>query len=59
MGIQLAVHDANSYVRRDTIEFYIGTPSPIYSENFNDGIGQWITSEIGGLQIILPMVLSP
>ena len=49
MGIVLAVHDASSYHRRDTIEFYIGTPSLIYSENFNNGIGQWITSGDWGL----------
>jgi len=49
VGIVLAVHDASSYHRRDTIEFYIGTPSLIYSENFNDGIGQWITSGDWGL----------
>ena len=49
VGIELAVHDANSYVRYDTIEFYIGTPSLIYSENFNDGIGQWITNGDWGL----------
>ena len=49
VGIAIAVYDANSYVRNDTIEFYVGTPSIIYSENFNDGIGQWVTSGDWGL----------
>ena len=40
-SLKITMHDNVSYIRQDTIEFSIGTPSLIYSEDFNQGLGQW------------------
>ena len=48
-AIKIISHDNNSYHRKDTIEFSIGNPSLIYSENFDQGLGQWSVDGEWGL----------
>ena len=49
VAMKIISQDSVSYSRLDTIEFYIGTPSLIYAEHFNDGLGQWSTNGEWGL----------
>jgi len=49
VGMKIISKDSVSYHRPDTIEFYIGTPSIIYTENYDEGLGQWSTNGDWGL----------
>ena len=49
VAMQIISQDSISYHRSDTIEFYIGTPTQVYAENFNEGLGQWTASGDWGL----------
>ena len=48
-SLKIIVKDNVSYARQDTIEFSIGTPSSIFSEDFDQGLGQWIVDGEWGL----------
>ena len=49
VAMKIISKDSVSYHRPDTIEFYIGTPSIIYTENYDEGLGQWSTNGDWGL----------
>ena len=40
-SIVVIVNDNVSFIRKDTVEFFIGTPGLIYSEDFEQGLGLW------------------
>ncbi|MCS5652478.1 MAG: M14 family zinc carboxypeptidase [Candidatus Marinimicrobia bacterium] len=49
VALKIISKDSVSYHRPDTIEFYIGAPSIIYTENYDEGLGQWNTNGDWGL----------
>jgi len=49
LSLKVSFSDSSSYFRSDTIDFFVGIPTNIYSEDFDEGIGSWVTTGDWGL----------